>query len=470
MNQLILLLNTLLPSELNKLKKMRLIGTERKVFNYVFSFRLKETTHTNQICNDLEITLTHFYKICSVLTDKIYKVLIPERGFALLQFLLKKDLIGHFKHELLMQEKLICKDASEKSVLEKFYSKSYMYLLGFSSEYFDAYLLDSYGKKYIEFKENSSMGDQLFVRNAYISSVISDLKTTIKGQQSAYSAYQELLANEKILQNNPHTFAQFYLNKSLGIYSEKYLNDAQNAIHYYQLNIELIKQYPQLLSDNELVATDTKIAEIHYKTGHFESAIQVFERINQTYPFFFFNNSSAVIHFCELLIIFEKYDFAIRFIQSKFFNSTEGRNTNLSMNGSILLTKLFLLQGDFTKAYSAIITSKKLLSKIDTPFVEIEIKILENIYFILSKDFKASKILLKKNIKLLTGLNSILGESHFEKIIYLLEVMLKPDFKLKPLKKKYTQQIELLNHSKSKIYGLLLNNVLEVVTTNDIIN
>ena len=70
------LLHSLNDAELIVANEIRLIGKEKALYELVLSHSTKEPLEQKVICKKIKITDSHYYKINSILLDKIFSALI----------------------------------------------------------------------------------------------------------------------------------------------------------------------------------------------------------------------------------------------------------------------------------------------------------------------------------------------------------------------------------------------------------
>ena len=463
MSQLQAFLNVLQTSELNKIKKVRIIGKEKKVFDYIYAYRHKELPEVEKICNDLGITSTHFYKICSVLMDKFYDELIPERGYNLLYFLNRKDLYSHFTHEMLMQEKEMVKEGVSKAELEEFYLKGFTFLQRVFAKNLDEELILKYGEKYLSAKTNKQEHDEYYVRCSYLATKLFLLKATKKDIETSVEVLNELEKIEKVLEKTSNILAKFQMNRAFSVYFNHCSSHPQKVISYLNDNLRLIEASPELFTREEQVLIKCKIAEMYYMDSDFDKAFHEYFVNFQLYSDVLNNDFYHHAKFAQVALIVEKYDFAKELIENRFNVFIESKQAGIGTMGSLLLAKYYLLKGPNANALKYIQLAKKLIGKSFYIQYELEARILENIYFILRKDMKSAKSLLKKNIKFMNSKGFNLKNSEMIYVFVLLQEILKSDFKEKRFTNRLQNKYNLLHKSYAAVYGKLLEIVMETV-------
>lgn len=463
MSQLQAFLNVLQPNEINKLKKVRLIGKEKRVFDFIYSYRYKELPDVEMICDEIGITTTHFYKICSVLMDKFYEELIPGRGYNLLFYLNRKDLYSHFTHEMLMQEKELLKSGASKSEIELFYSRCFELLQRVSAKNLDEDLILSYGEKYLKSKNNKIEHDEYFVRNSYLATKLYLLKATRKDIETSKEIFEELTKTEAVLANSKNIKAKFQLNKAMSVYYNHSTGEPQKVIQYLNQNLKLIEANKAEFGEEELALTKCKIAEMYYMDSDFDKSFSEYFTNFNLYREVLLNDFYHHAKFAQVALIVGKYDFAKEIIENRFNIFIESKQPGTGTMGSLLFAKYYLLTGEHATANKYIQQAKKLISKSFYIQYEFETRILENIYFILRDDVKQAKSLLKKNIKFMNSKGFNMKNSEMIYVFVLLQEILKPDFAERRLNLRLQSKYDLLNKSYAAVYGKLLRIVMDSV-------
>lgn len=464
MSQLQSFLNVLQPVEISKIKKIRLIGKEKRVFDFIYSFRYKVLPEVEFICNEMGITSTHFYKICSVLMDKFYDELIPERGYSLLFYLNRKDLYNHFTHEMLMQEKYLIKGEESKAVLESFYLRCFELLQRVSAKNLDEELIISYGEKYLANKVKKNEHDEYFVRNSYLATKLYLLKATRKDIETSKEIFEELKVTEKKLEKSSNVQAVFQLNKALSVYYNHSAGEPQKVIEYLEKNLSIIEANVERFSKEELVLTKCKIAEMLYMDSQFAKSFEAYSINFTTYADVLVNDFYHHAKFAQVALVIGQFDFAKSLIESKFNIYIESKQAGSGTMGCLLFAKYYLLTKNYDEAYKYILIAKKLVSKNFYIQYDFETRILENCYFILINDIKQSKSLLKKNIKFMNSKGFNLKNSEMIYVFILLQEILKPEFRDRNLSNRLLTKYDLLQNSYAAVYGKLLELVMKVVS------
>ena len=458
MSQLHAFVNVLLPTELNRVRKMRLIGKEKAVADYIFSYRHKEIADIAQICDSVEITATHYYKICSVVLDKMYAELVPEKGIPLLYFLNRKGLFSHFMHEIHMQEKGLLEANTTGLELEHFYFNCFNLLQRVAARDLDELMAIEIGNKYLQYKQEKHSHDLYFVRCSYLSTKLFLLKVTKKDIETGKSIFKELIEIEKIIKETTNHTALYQLNKALSVYYHHIVSEPEKVIQYLDKNLAIIKTHANYYSKEDEVLTQCRIAEMLYMKSSFAASFQSYSEIFNTHSNILASDFYHHAKYAQLAIILGKYEIAKEIIGNTFTPYIESKQSNIGTMGCLLFAKLYLFDDPDNVANKYIQTAKKFISKSFYIQYEFEVRILENIYFILKKEHKIAESLLRKNLKFMNSKGLNLKNSEIIYVFVLLQYALKTENK--KLNNRLQNKLDLLQNSYAAIYGKLLNKVL----------
>lgn len=460
MSQLQALLNVLQPTEISKVKKIRLIGKEKRIFDFIYSYRHKELPEVEEICKEVGITSTHFYKICSVLMDKLYDELVPGRGYELLYYLNRKDLYNHFTHEMLLQEKDMLKEGASKEQIETFYQKGYLLLQRVSAKNLDEDLILEYGKKYLNAKIKKEQHDDLMVRNSYLATKLYLLKATRKGQETSKEIFEELTKTEVVLKSSSNFMAVFYLNKAFSTYYNHVVSEPTKVIEYLNSNLQIIEKNKASFQKEEFALTKCKIAEMYYMNSEFERAFKEYSSIFTTYTEDLATDFYHHAKFAQVAMIIGQLEFAKNLIDNRFALFIESKQVSSGVMGCILNAKYYFFTAQYAEANKYIQLAKRLISKSFYLQYEFEIRILESMYFIMINDLKSAKNLLRRNVKFMNSKGFSAKNSEMIYVFIILQEIIMPEFNSEKMGTRLAAKYELMQKSYAAIYGKLLANVI----------
>lgn len=400
MNQLQSLLQALSDKEIDKLSSLRLIGKEKNVFDYILKYRAVELPELNQIAELLKINDAHYYKINSILLRKCYKILQPEENIELLQFLKRKNLFSLLRHEILFQDKKYSSKKSPKE-LEKFYLSCFHYLIDLPYKYYDKKLTGTFGSKYLASK-GSSESDQLYVKFHILFSDLNRISAQKNPKKSIGVTISQLLGYEKELNNSKHYLATYYLYRSICSYYAYYDNQPKKVIEYIEKAITLKDQIADFFPIDINIFLQLLYAEALFTNNRLEEAEKIY---HQAFDVGVDENIYGYYYHCEqyalVSITLKKYDQAQKILDDVFQPCIDNRLDIHATRGCMCYVKLFLSKDELKNALNYLNIAKMINEKTFYLPFDVQLRVLENFYFFLKKDYDFAFQLASRNIKFL---------------------------------------------------------------------
>lgn len=398
MSQLHSLFQTLSEQEKEIICSQRLIGKEKEVFDYILKKSNEELENTQLLLKELSITDSHFYKIHSVLVRKCYEWLVPNQGMELLQFLKRKNLFNLLRHEILFQEKKLNAHADKT----EFYLKCFHFLIDFPYKFYDSKLTDSFGEKYLKSLPNQGDSEKLYVQFHKLFSEINRNAARKDPLKTLKVAIDDLLKEEKKLETTQHHLAKYYLLRSICSYYTYYEKNDEKVIEYLQKAMQLKKAIAYFFSIDIGKFLDLLYADALFASNKTDEAHDKYNQIFATgvdedmYGYYYHCEQ-----YCLTLIIKKEYDKAHSLLNAVFKPCIDNKMDIYATRGAMTFAKLFLSSGELKSALRFLNIAKGINEKsFYLPF-DIQLRVLESIYFILKKDFEFVSQLANKNIKFL---------------------------------------------------------------------
>ncbi|MBC7861475.1 MAG: hypothetical protein IAF38_00790 [Bacteroidia bacterium] len=400
MSQLHRFLKSLGEEELRTVKTVRLIGKEQALFNYTLSYLQKEIPEPEEICTALEISSSHLYKINSVLLNKFYCALVPAGGIALLEYLKQK---GHFvllRSEASTQEKQLQKFKPGKKILEKFYLGLFHLFIDFPFKYYDKKQVLESGKKYLEAKEKKTLSDELYVQYHVLFADVNRCAASKNPTRSLGFDLKAEIKKEEELKKGKHFLALYYLYRAAASWYSYYEKDGKKKLFYLEKAMGLKEQIAWFFEIDIKSFLQLLFADALFMEGELE-------RANKEYALAFKNgveeNMYGYYYFCEqyvlLKIIHKDIDGAKKMLDEVFSPCIAQGMDIFATRGALSYAKLFLASGELKEAIHYINVGFGINEKsFYLPF-DIQLRLLETIYFIFKKDFEFSLKLSKRNLK-----------------------------------------------------------------------
>ena len=404
MSWLPIVLNSLTEEELFKLKALKLIGKERLVYNYVLSFRKKSIPEKTKICSHLEISETHYYKINSVLLSKIYIIFTDDNNpLSLFGFLKSKGLFTLVKHEILAKDKEIIKE-KEENKNTAFYLNCFHLLIDLPYKFYDEKLTNQFGGKYLKTLANCTESDNLYIT---YHKLFSDFnrnaarKNAVKNQKIQLS---DLLEEEKKLAASTHYLACYYLYRTIISYYTFYKSDSAKILEYVKKATQLKDKIAYLFPIDIGVFLELLYADSLMFASKTEEAYSIYHKAfskgvpTEMYGYYYHCEQYGLVS-----IIMKQCEQAEQFLKEVFTSCIDDKTDIYATRGALTFAKLYLSCNDYKQAIHYINIAKQINEKsFYLPF-DLQLRVLENIYFYLKNDFLFAKQLATRNIKFIKG-------------------------------------------------------------------
>jgi hypothetical protein len=458
LSQLQSLLQTLSNTEKEKLNSLRLIGKEKNVFDFIQKYTYTPLPEINQITEALKISDAHYYKINSILLRKSYQTLVPGENSDLLQFLKRKNLFSLLRHEILFQDK---KTSSKKShaELEKFYLTCFHYLIDLPYKYYDKKLTILFGNKYLSIKGHPE-SDALYIKFHLLFSDLNRIAAQKNPKKSIAISISQLLNYEKELQNSKHYLATYYLYRSICSYYSYYDNQPQKVIEYIEKTFTLKKHIADFFPIDINIFLQLLYADALFTNNRLEEAEKIYNKVFESdvdenmYGYFYHCEQYALVS-----ITLKKYDQAKTMLDKVFQPCIDNRLDIYATRGALCYVKLFLSNGELKNALSYLNIAKMINEKTFYLPFDVQLRVLENFYFFLKKDYEFAYQLAVRNIKFLKAQDQ---SDMFENYLILWKLiigMINSINKNNPINKELQRDYEMLKNNFVNLYCGLVEKV-----------
>ena len=462
MSYLFDLIQTLDGDELKQAEKTPVIGKEKLVLDYFLQNKNRNELNSVAGSKQFGVTVTHFDKIKSVLLNKLCEQLVPEGGWKLLGFFDgKRVLYNLFYRELIQQEKDTLKQQRNRKKLYAFYNQAFHMCSILPLKFLDEKINGRLAKQFIKYSDHAV--DEITVKRKLL---------VIKINKLAAAAKLEMpLVREKILKEikqlekesaaykNTHADYQMLM---VHITFFNYTNQSSRSLDYLQRAIELIEKKNEEFSEADHYYVRQKFAEALYFSSRFDEALASYKAVERDFVKFFDEDTYVKIKMIQLLLIIGNYTEAQQRLDKDFINYNLIDNPSISVRTAITYAQLFLLKGEFAKAWDFILKGKNRVNKNLYIQYEIELRNLENAYFFLTGEKTFAKDLARKNLKFLTSKGLTLSANDFGYFYSLIAAIYQWQVKGKLITAKQRQQLDYCQKGSWGIYGRLLKMILNM--------
>lgn len=384
-----------------ELNSLRFIGKEKAVFDFTQRYRLSDFPEIPEVVEKLKISDAHYYKINSVLLRKCYVALVPAGGIELLQFLKQKNLFSLLRHEMLFQDKKFA-SLKSKTELEKFYLCCFHYLIDLPYKYYDKKLIGAFGKKYLGARGDKSESDALYVKFHTLFADINRIAARKNPKKSIGITLSELLKYEKELEGSKHYLATYYLYRSICSYYSYYDNQPVKVIEYLEKAIILKDRIADFFPIDISLFLQLLYADALFTNNEITEAEQIYSKAFEKGVD---ENMYGYYYHCEqyalLSVIRGKFEQAKKLLDKVFQPCIDNKLDIYATRGAMCYVKLYLSNSDLKNALSYLNLAKATNEKTFYLPFEVQLRVLENIYFFLKQDYDFSFQLANRNIKFL---------------------------------------------------------------------
>jgi hypothetical protein len=460
LSQLHALLQTLSDEECTLLHSIRLIGKEKEVFNFLLQHRSTELPDSDNILKSLDITDTHYYKINSVLLRKCYQCLVPGEGAALLQFLKLKNLFSLLRHEILTQDKK--RSSSKDTDADKeFYLSCFHYFIDFPYKYYDKKLTDAFGEKYLKACGHEE-SDKLYVKYHKLLADVNRMSARKNPKKALGVSIQELHKQEEALAKSQHYLATYYLYRAISSYYNYYEKNNEKVLEYLQKAIGLKDKIAYFFKIDIGKFLELLYADTLFQNNKVAEAESIYSKaFKGGMP----DNMFGYFYHCEqyalVLITTKEYDKALELLNRVFLPCIENKLDIYATRGAMCYVKLYLSNGELKNASHYLNIAKGINEKTFYLPFDVQLRVLENIYFFLKDDFEFALQLANRNIKFLRAQEQEEVFSDYLRFWKMITVFLNSIFKESEIPASALADLEYLNQHYRNLYCNLFPMLLE---------
>jgi hypothetical protein len=447
--------------EMETLNSMRLIGKEKVVFDYTKRYRSSGFPEIPEVVRALAISDVHYYKINSVLLRKCYEQMIPGQGVKLLHFLRQKNLFSLLRHEILFQDKKHATSLS-KEEREKFYLCCFHYLIDLPYKFYDKKLISIFGKKYLDSKVKSTGSDELYVKFHMLFADINRNAARKNPGKSLGITLDGLQKHESELKGSKHYLATYYLYRSLCSYYSYYDKQPEKVIEYLKKAMQLKDKIAAFFPIDISLFLDLLYADALFSNNQVQEAEEIYNRtfktgVDETMFGYYYHCEQYVL----VSIIREKFEQANTLLDEVFQPCINNRLDIYATRGAMCYVKFYLSQADLKNALNYLNLAKVINEKTFYLPFEVQLRVLENIYFFIKKDYDFSLQLAARNIKFLKAQEQTdIFENHLL-LWKTISAMITCITKKTPINKELAEDYKFLNHQYTSLYCGLLEKVYE---------
>lgn len=461
MRLLINLITALTDEEAERLAVLKLRGKQLAVMELAFSKRSGGEDPTPDEIAQLQLSGSHFYEISSVVLSKCHKLLVPEGGLRLLEYLAYKNVDLQFKQELRRQRKNLANKKSKEA--EIFYLNSFELLNRFTYSMLDHDMISEYAKLYLSAKKEATAEDELAIEARLLHvrqiSVLSEGKNFGKEQEEVFEKFGEL---EKLATRTSHPYFCFSLYSGLSWYWHHLGGKLEKSLEYLKLAMPYALKLDAFVFRYTPVEMQFRIADAHFLLGGTQEAYDIFDRsftaLRPDHPLW--RRNYFLFRYLEVLIYNGKYARAESILKERFEPMLKLRPTTSSATAATLFAMLYLLTEDYPKAKHYLDIGISLNCKTNfTLYNEVRNRYVETLYYYFTDDWDYTMTLTHRALQYLRDKHIGLKNHIFGYYFKIIEASVEYHSKGTPFWRKLEEKYKALTVPSEGLFGLLIKKV-----------
>lgn len=383
--------------ERNRLAAMPLLGKAKLTRDILIEDPENKLSKT-EIMNMLGLSSTHYDKLSNMVLKKAYRFLGGEDDLDQLNFLSKKFMFRHLFHEIRQQRSKVCGSDFSPEDCEKYSRAFFDFSINVPAKYFDEKFVKENADLYLGYVRSDNTSRELEVRSKMLFARLNVLTQAAHSQESITKIEREIIATEKKYSRVRAPAVQAILYHTWINFYRIIRPDWQKRIYYLKRISELYgKSKPMPMFERAIA--DLHNAEIHFERSKYEEAYELYSQAFAHYLPMLRNQFHHFARWVELALILEKYEDAARLLDSLFKIYVVNRHESNGVLGSLLYAQLYLLTGDYGRAFDYI-TLCKSLNSLQVYFnYEIRLRILETLYFAYTNEAEFVDRLTQRNMR-----------------------------------------------------------------------
>ncbi len=462
MRLLLNLITALSAEEAEKLSALRLEGKQLSVMELAYKHQSSDAVEaTPEEMNSLQVTSTHFYEISSILLGKCYKLLVPEGGVALLEFLANKNLAVQFKQELRKQRKHLHLKKGREA--EQFYLTGFELLHRFTLSLIDFEMIDEYRKLYLAAKKDINIEDELAVkaRDMHLKQlgVLADTKDFAKERSEILVELTEL---ERVAKRTSHPYFCYNTYSALAWYWRHLGVEPERSLEYLKLALPYAIKLEGYIFRDAALEMKLRLADAYFFLGATQEALEIFEKtyagIKRDHQLW--KRTYFIFRYLDVLIFNGKYAKAEKILQEHLEPLLKLKPTTASATAASQFTILYLLMGNYEKAKEYLDIAMSLNQRTNfTLYNEVHNRYLEAAYFYLIGEWNHTLNITDRGLQYLRGKNLGLHKHIFGYNFMIIKASIAFYTQGEPIWHKFEAKYAQLTLPAEGLFGLLLKKI-----------
>jgi len=450
LSELILFINQ---KEMKKLETLALSGRERTVWNELVKIDKKENIKKD-LMKKFKISSDHYDKIQNILLNKVYDKLAGKSFYERIDFLRQKMLFRHLFHEIKIGEKNFKSKDRTAAETEEFFKEIFDLSITFPAKYFNEKKSLEYCAKYLATKTGNERRKLLYVKSQLLYGRLKVLMFQPPFPAKLSSFRYELLTLEKDVKKADQDLMRYIYRCWIVYYTFVDSNPDLKASYIGRYENIINEETPDYLY--EIASLRINRAEVYYACAKYTEAEKKYRQAFDEYPEILKSNYHQWARLAELYLINEKPEVTKEILNKLFTPFLKSKHETHGVLAALISSKLYLYCKEYKKMKGCLDTGKNLNSKSIYFNYEMELRMLDNIYFALQGKTDYALEVAHKNLRFISTKKISLKRYHPAAFFKLLIALL--DFKQnkKELSKRDWDHLHSFANGFEKLYGIFL--------------
>ncbi len=446
--------------DLQTLKSLDLRGNEYDVLHYTIKSRRDNKVADYSIQQHFAFSKSYFDKLNSVLLKKVLNALTDGTDDKVLGYLLEKDLIHLFIHELRIRERSIEK-GNDEVAKSQFYRQVFHHVRRFPVSEYDDELSKKYAKKYLKSLSSFTEEDEAEIWLMYEFSRVFIFAASgkMKEHETAFLATMKKWWGK--IGDKPFPRPQFHYHLAFASYYDFYTGDYNALIKSLQNANEAYDKAGGALAENYKVFVITKLAKAHCQGSKFTEALALYRDAFERYEIQLTRNLFHPLMFAIIAIINGKYTEAQKMMDSHLKHLLNS-DIDSTLEFDVLRTYavLHMNKGEFNKAFEYIERALQFKRTDMSQLGDILLRMVHNAYFVMTGDLATAKATLFRNQKFLNTKQKDKMTEEYAGYFNMLRDIIKHR-EGKKLPDDFAQKMQPYREGIMKLYGDLLDKMID---------
>jgi hypothetical protein len=347
------LLSTLTDSEREVIRELPLRGKQQAILQLYLSTNNPDSAAEHSVAK-LGMSDSHLHATLSILLQRCYDALIPERGFELLVFLQTRGLDTHFKREFQAQERYMRQIAKDKEHLQEFYLRTLHLLIGVTSTSFDVKLFTAIMAMC---RRSSTMNEHETAVQFHVCKLLRDVVdhavNPVRKKPSEYKEqlFKRLAETEQLLAEEDAPIARYHLTYAFLLYYAIFSFDAKKFRVYLRLLEEDLLKLPLIIREDEQPKVQLRKGSLAFFEDDFEGAYKIYNTELRSFGMDIYQRFRFHLDvFVRVALGLGKVDIARRLLNEGIAPIQPAKRTPLATSEAIYRVELALLDTRYTVA------------------------------------------------------------------------------------------------------------------------